>query len=119
MPSNEPHCRHDIIASILIAGPQPSDVDSHGGGRSKGSHITATFGGQLMVTMLDLDGAMAFAAIWTDPENRWVFRALPAEVSDPGDGIRGPSLSVRAYGADTGKVWLDSVHRSGIVRIGG
>jgi hypothetical protein len=110
--------RQSIIASILIAGRQPVDIASHGGNRAKGSHITATFGSQLMITMLDRDGALAFANTWTNPGNRWVFNTLPPTAPEPVCST-GPSIIVRAYGAygaDEGRVWVD--RGCAVVRIG-
>ena len=41
--------RQHILAGVIIAGQQPVRIDTHGGGTgAEGSHLTATFGQQLM-----------------------------------------------------------------------
>ena len=46
--------RQHILAGVIIAGQQPVNIDTHGGGTgAEGSHITATFGQQLMITLYD------------------------------------------------------------------
>lgn len=114
--------QHHITAAVIIAGTQKGQVDTHGGNQ-EGGHITATFGSQLMVTMLDREGALAFAQAWTDPENRWVFKALPESVQQEAGGndlagAVGPGITVRASGSDEGKVWTDTRTRFGVVRVG-
>ncbi len=109
------HYRQNIVASIRIAGHQIGDVVSHGGNRAAGSHITACFGSQVMVTMLDLAGVMQFANAWIAAEHQWVYRYLPAEL--PGAISKeavstGPSLTVRANGVDKIDARYDSTARS-------
>ena len=58
MSSSSLHYRQNIVASIRIAGHQIGDVVSHGGNHEVGSHITASFGSQLMITMFDRNGAL-------------------------------------------------------------
>ncbi|HEY5117678.1 MAG TPA: hypothetical protein VIJ00_19310, partial [Nakamurella sp.] len=41
--------RQHILAGVIIAGTQKVGIDTHGGGTgAEGSHLTATFGQQLM-----------------------------------------------------------------------
>lgn len=115
------HYRQNIVASIRIAGHQIGDVVSHGGNLAAGSHITATFGTQVMITMLDLDGALQFANAWTAPEHQWVYDLLPAEL--PGAATRdavstGPGLTVRANGVDKIDARYDSISRTAHIRAG-
>ena len=115
------HYRQNIVASIRIAGHQIGDVTSHGGNRAAGSHITASFGTQVMITMLDLTGALQFAAAWTAPEHQWVYDHLPAEL--PGTATTeaastGPGLTVRANGVDKIDARYDSVSRTAHIRAG-
>ena len=119
--SNNLHYRQNIVASIRIAGHQIADVTSHGGNRAAGSHITACFGTQVMITMLDLDGALKFAHAWTAPDHQWVFSNLPAEVHDASTAratSTGPSLTVRANGVDKINARYDSISRTAHIRAG-
>ena len=111
------HYRQNIVASIRIAGHQIGDVTSHGGNRADGSHLTASFGRQVMVTMLDLDGALQFANAWIAPEHQWVYDHLPAELpgaTAKGAASTGPGLTVRAAGVDKidARVRLDVADRA-------
>ena len=115
------HYRQNTVASIRIAGHQIGDVTSHGGNRADGSHITASFGTQVMITMLDLDGALQFAGAWIAPEHQWVYDDLPTEL--PGatakDAIgTGPGLTVRAAGVDKIDARYDSTSRTAHIRAG-
>ena len=115
------HYRQNIVASIRIAGHQIGDVVSHGGNRAAGSHITACFGSQVMITMLDLDGALQFAGAWLSPEHRWVYDYLPAEIADAStkDAVStGPSLTVRANGVDKIDARYESTSRTAHIRAG-
>lgn len=91
--------------------------------------VVVTAGGpshrdQFCHSMLDREGAVAFAEAWTDPENRWVFKALPDNVQpaagadDDAASAVGPGIIVRASGADKGKVWMDVKTRCAVVRVG-
>ena len=52
--------RQHILAGVIIAGQQPVRIDTHGGGTgADGSHLTTTFGQQLMITLYDLAAATA------------------------------------------------------------
>ena len=92
------HYRQNIVASIRIAGHQIGDVVSHGGNRADGSHLTACFGSQVMITMLDLDGALQFADAWLAPEHLWVYEYLfveaPGKLADYGLTYETPSRVV-------------------------
>ena len=115
------HYRQNIVASIRIAGHQIGDVVSHGGNHQVGSHITACFGTQLMITMLDLNGALQFARAWTAAEHQWVYDQLPTEL--PGAGTKdaastGPGLTVRANGVDKINARYDSTSRTAHIRAG-
>ena len=73
--------RQHILAGVIISGQQPVRIDTHGGGTgAEGSHITATFGQQLMITLYDLAAATVYSQAWLAPENQWVFKSLPAEI---------------------------------------
>ena len=115
------HYRQNIVASIRIAGHQIGDVVSHGGNRADGSHLTACFGSQVMITMLDLDGALQFANAWLAPEHQWVYEYLPAElpaVTAKEAISTGPSLTVRANGVDKIDARYDSISRTAHIRAG-
>jgi hypothetical protein len=115
------HYRQNIVAAIRIAGHQIGDVVSHGGNRAAGSHITACFGAQVMITLLDLDGALQFANAWLAPEHQWVFGHLPAELpsATAQDVIStGPSLTVLANGVDKISARYDPVSRAAHIRAG-
>ena len=118
--SSSLHYRQNIVASIRIAGHQIGDVVSHGGNRAAGSHITACFGSQVMITMLDLDGALQFAAAWLSPDHRWVYDNLPAEIaaSTTDAASTGPSLTVRANGVDKINARYESTSRTAHIRAG-
>ena len=54
--------RQHILAGVIIAGQQPVRIDTHGGGTgAEGSHLTATFGQQLMITLYDLAAATVYS----------------------------------------------------------
>ena len=111
--------RQHILAGVIIAGTQPVWINSHGGAGAEGSHITATFGQQLMITLYDLAAATVYIQAWLAPENQWVFKGLPAEVPTiHGQGSIGPALSVRAHGEDERKARYDSASRTAIIRVG-
>ena len=112
--------RQHILAGIVIAGPQPVAIDTHGGGAgAEGSHITITFGQQLMITLYDLEAAAAYAQAWLTDADQWIFDGLPVEVPTiHGQGSIGPALSVRAHGEDRRRARYDSASRTAIVRIG-
>lgn len=115
------HYRQNIVASIRIAGHQIGDVVSHGGNRAAGSHVTACFGAQVMIIMLDLDGALQFANAWLAPEHQWVYEYLPAELPNATaqDVVStGPSLTVHANGVDKIDARYDSVSRAAHIRAG-
>lgn len=58
--------RQHILAGLLITGPQPVTVNTHGGGTgAEGSFITATFGQQLMITLYDLAAVATYTQAWT------------------------------------------------------
>ena len=110
--------RQHILAGIIIAGHQHVGIDTHGTGAA-GSHITATFGEQLMITLYDMAAATTYTQAWLADEHQWVFAGLPVEVPTiHGQGSIGPALSVRAHGDDERKSRYDSVSRTAIVRIG-
>ena len=112
--------RQHILAGVIIAGHQPVGIDTHGGGTgAEGSHLTATFGQQLMITLYDLAAATVYSQAWLAPENQWVFKGLPAEVPTiHGQGSIGPALSVRAHGEDERKARYDPASRTAIIRVG-
>jgi hypothetical protein len=112
--------RQHILAGVIIAGHQPVGIDTHGGGPGAvGSHITATFGQQLMITMYDMAAATAYIKAWLADGDQWVFKGLPLEVPTVhGRGSIGPALSVRAHGDDEGAARYDSASRTAIVRVG-
>ena len=121
MSSSSLHYRQNIVASIRIAGHQIGDVTSHGGNRAAGSHITACFGTQVMITMLDLAGALQFANAFIAPDHQWVYEYLPAEVhgaSANGAISTGPGLTVRANGVDKIDARYDSISRTAHIRAG-
>ena len=115
-----PGYRQHIIAAIRIAGRQPAEITTHGGGPgAEGSHITAAFGQQLMITMYDLAAAKAYIETWTADKYQWIFTHLPAAVPTTTAQVNvGPALSVRANGHDTGTARYDSPSGTAIVRIG-
>ncbi|MGS0685093.1 hypothetical protein ACVBEQ_08070 [Nakamurella sp. GG22] len=112
--------RQHILAGVIIAGKQPIAIDSHGGGTgAEGSHLTATFGQQLMITLYDMAAATVYSQAWLADEHQWIFNGLPAEIPTiHGHGSMGPALSVRAHGDDDRKARYDSVSRTAIVRVG-
>ena len=94
--------RQHILAGVIIAGHQPVGIDTHGGGTgADGSHLTATFGQQLMITLYDMAAATVYIQAWLADDHQWIFDGLPAEVPTVhGQGSIGPALSVRAHGED-------------------
>jgi hypothetical protein len=112
--------RQHILAAIIITGHQPVSIDTHGGGPgATGSHLTATFGQQLMITLYDMAAATAYIQAWLADANQWVFKGLPLEVPTAhGRGSIGPALSVRAHGDHEGAARYDSASRTAIVRVG-
>ena len=112
--------RQHILAGVIIAGQQPVQVDTHGGGTgAAGSHLTATFGQQLMITLYDTVAATVYIQAWLDDDHQWIFNGLPAEVSVAhGQGSIGPAVSVRAHGSDERKARYDSASHTAIVRVG-
>ena len=112
--------RQHILAGIIIAGHQHVGIDTHGGGTgAAGSHLTATFGQQLMITLYDMAAATTYIQAWLADEHQWVFAGLPVEVPTiHGQGSIGPALSVRAHGDDDTNARYDSASRTAIVRIG-
>ena len=112
--------RQHILAGIIIAGRQHVGIDTHGGGTgAAGSHITATFGQQLMITLYDMAAATAYTQAWLADKDQWIFAGLPVEVPTiHGQGSIGPALSVRAHGDDDSNARYDSASRTAIVRIG-
>ena len=115
-----PGYRQHIIAAIRIAGRQPVEITTHGGGPgADGSHITAAFGTQLMITMYDLAAANAYVEPWTADKDQWIFTRLPAAVPVTTAQVNvGPALCVRANGHDTGTARYDSPSGTAVVRIG-
>ena len=112
--------RQHILAGVVIAGQQPVRIDTHGGGPgAEGSHITATFGQQLMITLYDMDAATVYIKAWLAQDHQWIFDGLPLGI-EAGDGpsVVGPALSVRAHGEDRRFARYDSVSRTAIVRVG-
>jgi len=110
--------RQHILAGVIIAGPQTVGIDTHGGGPdAKGSHITITFGEQLMITLYDMAAASVYIKAWLANEDQWVFDGLPIEIHTA-EGSIGPGLSVRAHGEDRRRTRYDSVSRTAIVRVG-
>ena len=112
--------RQHILAAIIITGHQPVAIDTHGGGPgATGSHLTATFGQQLMITMYDMAAATAYIQAWLASEDQWVFDNLPVEVPTAhGRGSIGPALSIRAHGEDRHRARYDSASRTAIIRVG-
>ena len=112
--------RQHILAAIIITGHQPVGIDTHGGGPGAvGSHITATFGQQLMITLYDMAAATVYTQAWPADDHQWIFQGLPVEVPTiHGQGSIGPALSVRAHGDDRRRAHYDSASRTAIVRIG-
>ena len=112
--------RQHILAGVIIAGQQPIHIDTHGGGTgAEGSHITATFGSQLMITLYDTVAATVYAQAWLAEGNQWVFDGLPPEIPVVhGQGSIGPALSVRAHGSDERGARYDSASRTAIIRVG-
>ena len=112
--------RQHILAGIIIAGHQHVGIDTHGGGTgAAGSHLTATFGQQLMITLYDMAAATTYTQAWFADEHQWVFTGLPVEVPTiHGQGSIGPALSVRAHGDDDTNARYDSASRTAIVRVG-
>ena len=73
--------RQHILAGIIIAGHQPVQIDTHGGGPgAAGSHLTATFGNQLMITLYDTVAANLYTQAWLDDADQWIYNCLPAEI---------------------------------------
>ena len=112
--------RQHILAGVVIAGHQRSGIDTHGGGTgAEGSHITATFGQQLMITLYDKAAATVYTQAWLAAGHQWIFDGLPAEVPTIyGQGSIGPVLSIRAHGEDHTSARYDSTSRAAIIRIG-
>lgn len=119
--SSSLHYRQTIVASIRVAGHQIGEVASHGGNLAAGSHITACFGTQVMITMLDMAGALQFANAWIAPDHQWVYQYLPAEIPEASanDSVStGPGLTVRAHGVDKIDARYDSISRTAHIRAG-
>ena len=112
--------RQHILAGVIIAGPQRVGIDTHGGGPgAAGSHITATFGQQLMITLYDRVAATVYIQAWLTQDHQWIFEGLPAEIPTVhGQGSIGPALSVRAHGSDERGARYDSASRTAIIRVG-
>ena len=112
--------RQHILAGVIIAGKQSVDISSHGGGPgAEGSHLTAAFGQQLMITLYDMAAATVYTQAWLADADQWIFNGLPVEVPIiHRQGSIGPALSVRAHGEDDRKARYDSVSRTAIVRVG-
>ena len=112
--------RQHILAGIIIAGHQHVGIDTHGGGPGAvGSHLTVTFGEQLMITLYDMAAATAYTQAWLADKDQWIFAGLPVEVPTiHGQGSIGPALSVRAHGEDRRRAHYDSASRTAIVRVG-
>jgi hypothetical protein len=112
--------RQHILAGIIVAGHQPVGIDTHGGGTgAEGSHITATFGQQLMITLYDMSAATVYIQAWLAEDNQWIFEGLPAEIPVVhGQGSIGPALSIRAHGEDRRFARYDSASCTAIVRVG-
>ena len=112
--------RQHILAGIIIAGHQHVGIDTHGGGTGAvGSHLTATFGQQLMITLYDMAASTAYTQAWLADEHQWIFDGLPAQIPTlQGRGSIGPALTVRAHGDDRRYARYDSVSRTAIVRVG-
>ena len=112
--------RQHILAGIIIAGHQKVGIDTHGGGAgAEGSHITATFGQQLMITLYDMDAAAVYIKAWLAQDHQWIFDGLPLGIeAQDGQPTVGPALSVRAHGEDRRFARYDSVSRTAIVRVG-
>ena len=112
--------RQHILAGVIIAGQQPVSIDTHGGGTgAEGSHLTATFGQQLMITLYDLAAATSYIQAWLAEDDQWIFDGLPAEIPVmQGQGSIGPALSVRAHSEDRGRARYDSASRTAIIRVG-
>jgi len=65
--------RQHILAGVVIAGHQPVGIDTHGGGTgAEVSHITATFGQQLMITLYDMAAATVYLQAWLHNDNQWI-----------------------------------------------
>jgi len=76
--------RQHILAGIIIAGHQHVGIDTHGGGTgAAGSHLTATFGQQLMITLYDMAAATTYTQAWLADEHQWVFTGPLAHRSSP------------------------------------
>lgn len=88
------HYRQNIVASIRIAGHRIVDVVSHGGNRADGSHLTACFGSQVMITMLDLTGRCSSRA--PDSHRNTIGSTSTCRPSYPPSRWRRPSAPVRA-----------------------
>ena len=112
--------RQHILAGIIIAGTQKVGIDTHGSGSgAEGSHLTATFGQQLMITLYDLAAATSYIQAWLAEDDQWIFEGLPAEIPVmQGQGSIGPALSVRAHSEDRGRGRYDSASRTAVVRVG-
>ena len=112
--------RQHILAGVIIAGKQRVGIDTHGGGTgAEGSHITATFGQQLMITLYDTVAATVYTQAWLAQDHQWVFDGLPPEISVVhGKGSIGPAISVRAHGDDARYTRYDSASRTAIIRVG-
>ena len=112
--------RQHILAGVIIAGHQPVQIDTHGGGTGAvGSHLTATFGRQLMITLYDTVAATVYTQAWLDDADQWIYNTLPPEIPVVhGQGSIGPAVSVRAHGDDRRYARYDSASRTAIVRVG-
>ena len=112
--------RQHILAGVIIAGHQPVQIDTHGGGTGAvGSHLTATFGQQLMITLYDTVAATVYTQAWLADDHQWIFAGLPPEIPTvQGRGSIGPAVSVRAHGDDERSARYDSASRTAIVRVG-
>ena len=111
--------RQHILAGVIIAGSQPVWINSHGGAGAEGSHITATFGQQLLITLYDLAAADVYTQAWLAEDHQWIFDRLPAQIPTvQGRGSFGPALTVRAHGDDRRQARYDSISRNAIVRVG-
>jgi hypothetical protein len=111
--------RQHILAGVIIAGPQRVGIDTHGGGPgAAGSHITASFGQQLMITLYDMVAATVYIQAWlarTTSGSSKASRPRPRSSTDTAASAR---LSVRAHGEDRRFARYDSASRTAIIRVG-
>ena len=112
--------RQHILAGVIIAGQQPVRIDTHGGGTgAEGSHITATFGQQLMITLYDLAAATVYIQAWLAEENQWIFDGLPAEIPViHGTGQHRAGAERPGTRRGRAQARYDSASRTAIVRVG-